>query len=137
MGRRGIGGQFFAEVAKVAALCDHSLCGLRRSNGLRLLGRGHIHHGTRFDAVDVAVDKGLGVGAQQGHQHLIERDRGWLGGHGDLAGGIAALDGDLTIDSHQRFGWRNRNYSGAGSAWARRSACARRGGAAADRRTRR
>ena len=97
-GYRGLGciaGQLVAELVEIARLGRHDLAGFTHRDGL---GRGFVgngDHGARAQAVDVAADEGLGIGAQDGNQHLVERDAAGPVGAGKAAGRVAGLDAQL------------------------------------------
>lgn len=114
-GGRG-GGQAAAEVVEVAALHGHQATRLGRADRLRLLGAGQVDHGAGAQPVDVAADEGVGVGAQQGDQQLVERDPiGFLRGD-EFGGRVAGADGDgaggragHARDGHRRCRPRHRD----------------------------
>ena len=94
----------------IAAACAASSCAAS-------LRRRHAQHRARLEQVDVAVDEGVGIGAQQREHGLVERVsracRRWLG---DLRQRVARANAQLAC---RRRGWR--------PARDRASAAARRG----------
>ncbi len=115
--------QAAAEFIEVAALGHDDLACLGRRRGGCARSIGHRQHRARTDAVDVAADEGIGVGLQQGHQHLVERDAGRLGGAGDAAGGVARAHGDLLLLGRRRRTCRCWRGDGCGDGRRARRRC--------------
>ena len=68
-----------------------------------LCGR-HVQHGAGLQAVDVAADEGIGIGAQQGDQHLVERTLAGLFAAAILPARVAGFHGDLLAVARGRLG---------------------------------
>ena len=81
--------QFAAEFVEVTALGRNDLARLFDRSGLCLGRVWQLQHGSRLQAVDVALDKGFRVGAHQRHQHLVQRDAGQAVAAGDATSGVA------------------------------------------------
>ena len=99
-GRRSAG-QLAAELVEIAGLGGNDLARFARRGGL---GRGfvrHGEHGAGAHAVHIAVDEDLGIGAQHGHQHLVQRNAGRQVGGSDAACRVPGLDADFGC-----VGWR-------------------------------
>ena len=84
--------QLAAEFVEVTRLSGHDLARFLVGRGLRSGRVWHLYYGAAAHAVDIAVDKSLGVAAQHGDQHLIQRDACGLVGCSKAASGIAGLD---------------------------------------------
>ena len=106
--------EFAAVVVEVPALGIHLLFGRVDRHGSSGFFTGHVQHGTRFDAVEVAFDKCVGVGLQQCDQHLVEGHTGWFVGRGNLAGGVATLNGHTLVGARTGSGC---NCGRAGGWW--------------------
>ena len=100
-GRRGAG-QLAAELVEIPGLGCNDLARLARRGGLcRGLVR-HGEHGAGAHAVHIAVDEGLGIGAQHGHQHLVQRNACGQVGGGNAASRVSGLDADLGCFGRRR-----------------------------------
>jgi hypothetical protein len=123
-GRR-VFSQALAVGAEIAALRSDGAARFRGRHGGRFGGAGQVEHGASTHAIDVATNECIGVGQQQRDQHLVERHVCGLVGACDLAGGVAALNGDLLAAAATagagRCGCRDRSRG-----W-RRSGCRGRG----------
>ena len=118
-GRRGSARQLAAEFIEVAALRGQNFARLTVGRGAGFGGAGQLQHGTGLEAVHVALDEGIGIRAQQCHQHLIQRYIGRAVGAGNAARGIPGFDGNAVARcGSRRGGCRARNDSGAGC-WCR------------------
>ena len=84
-------GQATSEAAEVFRLRDDSAAGIAAGHCGGLLGRRHVQHCAGAHAIHVATDESVGVGAQHGDQHLVERDALRACGTGDAVSRIAAL----------------------------------------------
>ncbi len=113
--------EFAAECVEVTALCRQNLAGFARWRSQCGCLVRHLQHGTCLDPVDVALDEGAGVGAQQRHQHLVQRYAGRAVGIGQAAGRIPRLDGDAFGRSRA---WAGRcGVAGRACGGRRRIAC--------------
>ena len=106
--RRGCNaGQAPTEGVEVLALCHDHATGFSGIHTLSFAGRRHLDDGTRFQSVDVALNEGVWVGFEHGHQHLVERYASGTQSGGDGASRVA------TGHSHRAWGrcgggrWRN------------------------------
>ena len=88
------GRQLASEGVEIAALRGEDLARFTGRGGLCGGFIGYLQHGTGLHPVDVALDEGVGIGAHQRHQHLVERHSGWAVGVGDATGRVTGLHGD-------------------------------------------
>ena len=126
---RGLGGQAAAVGVEVTALRGDDLACLAGGGLQRLFAAGHLHHGSGADAVDVAVDERLGVAAQHGHQHLVQRHAVGAVGIRQAPGRVAGLH-PLAVVAGLRCRRRCGGRGGCGGTWAWGGAgrCGRRSG---------
>ena len=92
--RRGRTGQLAPEFVEIAALCGQDLASLVLGDRVGLGLARHLQDGARADAIDIALNERLRVGAQHGHQHLIQRHIRRAVGIGNASGSVSGLDGD-------------------------------------------
>ena len=88
-----------AELVEILRLGRHDLACFLGRGGLGRCLIGHLNHDAAAHAVDVAIDEGLGVAAQHGHQHLVERDACGLVCRSKASGGVAGSDADFVTAS--------------------------------------
>ena len=93
LGRRCVR-QFAAELIEVGALNRHDLAGFCGWDTASLVRCRNLDDSTRPDAIDVAVDESVRVGAQQRDQHLIQGNLDRLVRSGDSSGRVAWPDRD-------------------------------------------
>ena len=95
MGLRSDSRKFTSEFVEVTALRGNDSGSFRsgRLRGLQIAWQ--VEYGTRLNPVDVVALEYTWIGAQQGHQHLVERDIGRFQGQRNFAGCIAGTDLDL------------------------------------------
>ena len=84
------------ELVEILALGNNDLRGFAGRRCLDLFGRGQIQDCAGPHAIDVIAAKCSRVGAQQGHQHLIEGHVDGFCRQGNFAGRVAGFDGDLS-----------------------------------------
>ncbi|KWT74266.1 hypothetical protein APV28_0393 [Comamonas testosteroni] len=94
-GYRRHASQLAAELVEILGLGRHDLACFLGRGGLGGCLIGQLDYRAAAHAVDVAIDKGLGVAAQHGDQHLIERDACGLVRCRNASGGVAGPDADF------------------------------------------
>ncbi len=95
LGRQGRAGETLPIGAEVGALRHDRLARLGGADGLRRLGGRNREDDARFQAIHVLAHERARIGAEQRHQHLVERDTFALRARGDLREGVAGMNLNL------------------------------------------
>ncbi len=103
--------------AEVGALGGDRLARLAGRDGLGGLGRGHRENDAGLQAIHVVAAEGARIGAEQRHQHLVERDAGALRASGDLRQRVAGAN--PVFVAREAFGCAGRCAGAAHAAQAR------------------
>ena len=91
--RLGVTGELLAKSVEVLALQGDGLARFGGVQRQRLVCARQFQHGTGLEPVHIATHKSVGVSAQHGQQHLVQRHIQRFGLHCQLAGRVSALNG--------------------------------------------